>query len=263
MPTSFTQMFEISRSGLMLRMFDLDVVSHNLANINTNGYKKERTNFQELLNQIYMQSDGVALTEDLSTRNGMNGIQISSTQMLMAQGDLKNTGRSLDVAINGEGFFGVYLPDGSVAYTRDGGLQLDAENQIVTTSGYKLVWDGTLPEITEEIEVDQSGQVSIVVDGSREIMGTIPLFRFVNASGLSSRGDNLYLASPASGEAEQGVASTGGMGMMVNRTLENTNVNMSEEITRMVSLQRSFELSIRSLQQSDTMLAQAIQMRQM
>ena len=262
MSTSFTQMFEINRSGLMMRMADLDVVSNNLANINTTGYKAQRTNFQELLNQVISSTDQTQTITDITTRNVLNGTQIISTQMLASQGALKDSERPLDLAIEGEGFFGVSLPDGTIAYTRDGTMFTDGENNLVNGAGYPLVWDGALPENGKDFSITASGDVVAIVDGVEQVVGTIPLFRFVNTSGLSLNGENLLLASPASGAAEQGTAGEDGFGSIASSMLEGSNVNMSEEITRMISLQRGFELSIRALQQADTMLSQALQMRQ-
>lgn len=262
MTTSFTQMFEISRSGLMLRMIDLDSVSHNLANVNTTGYKKVRTNFQELLNQVVAGTNTAENSGLAIDIGGMNGIQLNSSQIILRQGDIKNTGRELDIAIQGEGFFGVYLSDGTIAYSRDGCFQVDSDSQLVNSSGRQVVWNGTIPENTSEVKIDDRGNVYATVDGVDQAVGNIGLFRFSNPTGVQSLGDNLFQATEASGEAVAGEPSSEGFGSLVSQSLENSNVNLSEEITRMITLQRGFEMSIKALQQSDQMLAQAIQLRQ-
>ncbi len=243
-------------------MVDLDSVSHNLANINTTGYKKQRTNFQELLNQIMTGVDTASGTTSTLDIGGMNGVQISSTQIALRQGDIKNTGRALDVAIQGDGFFGVYMQDGTVAYSRDGCFQLDAEHQLVNSSGYRVVWSGTLPENISDVDIDTTGAVYATVDGEKQAFGNIELYRFSNPTGLQSLGENLYQVSPASGEVVAGAPGVDGFGTLVSRSLENSNVNLSDEITRMIALQRGFEMSIKALQQADQMLAQALQLRQ-
>lgn len=244
MTLSIHQILHISRSGMMTRLLDLDVVSHNLANINTHGFKASRSNFQEMFQQrLY------------------SGVQLRTTQRFMDQGTFKLTARELDLAINGEGFFSVTLPDGRTAYTRDGEFMLDSERRIVNGNGFPLVWDGSLPEEFEEINVETDGSVMVLQNGTWNQVGTIQLARFPNANGLESYGSNLWLETEVSGAATVGTAASEGFGEIRNHVLEMSNVNIANELTQMILLQRSFSLSQRTFQQTDTMLEQAIQMR--
>ncbi len=244
MTLSIHQILHISRSGMMSRLLDLDVVSHNLANINTHGFKASRSNFQEMFYQrLY------------------SGVQLRTTQRFMDQGAFKITSRELDLAINGQGFFGVTLPDGRTAYTRDGEFTLDSERRVVNGNGFPLVWDGSIPEDAQEINVQPDGTVLVLQNGVWNQVGTIPLARFPNPNGLESYGNNLWLETEVSGAATIGTAANEGFGEIRNHVLEMSNVNIANELTQMILLQRSFSLSQRTFQQTDTMLEQAIQMR--
>ncbi|GAB4475391.1 MAG: flagellar basal-body rod protein FlgG [Anaerolineales bacterium] len=244
MTLSIHQILHISRSGMMSRLLDLDVVSNNLANVNTTGFKASRSNFQEMFQQrLY------------------SGVQLRTTQRFMDQGAFRLTSRELDLAINGEGFFSVALPDGRTAYTRDGEFTLDAERRIVNGNGFPLVWDGTIPEDVTEINVETDGSVMVLQNGVWNQVGTIQLARFPNPNGLESYGGNLWLETEVSGAATLGTATGEGLGEIRNHVLEMSNVNIANELTQMILLQRSFSLSQRTFQQTDTMLEQAIQMR--
>jgi flagellar basal-body rod protein FlgG len=244
MTTSLTQILHITRSGMLARLLDLDVVSHNLANINTTAFKSSRTNFQELLNQ-----------------GGYGGVQLRATQTLLTQGSLRQTGNPLDLAIEGEGYFMVTLPDGRTAYTRDGEFTLDANLQIVNASGMRLVWNGQIPPGASQVNVFPDGTV-MVWQGTQWVRaGQIQLARFANPNGLLSYGSNLWLESQVSGAAQVGTATTQGYGLIRSGALEQSNVNLANEMAQMVTLQRSFEMSLRAFQQTDQMIAQAIHLR--
>jgi len=244
MSQSIHQILHISRSGMLTNLLDLDVVSHNLSNINTTGYKSSRSNFQEMLNM------GLK-----------NGVQIRATQRFMSQGSLKQTSDPLDLAIQGSGFFAVTLPDDRTAYTRAGELKLDVNRQFVNPNGYPLVWDGQIPEDAEEVNIEQDGSVMVKQEGTWNQVGTIQLTRFPNANGLLGYGNDLWLETEISGAPQTGTANTEGMGSIINHALEISNVNLASEISQMVSLQRSFEMSLRTFQQTEQMLEQAIRMR--
>jgi len=248
----------------MNQLLDLDVVSNNLANFNTSGYKETRSNFQEFLieaqNSMAVNANETLDQADLDKI--MNGLQITSTQTNFSQGALKDTERPTDLSISGDGFFGVTLPDGQIAYTRNGEFSLDAEWNLVDGDGNPLVWEGTMPENPEDIEIDLNGNISVSQDGERVQVGTIPLFRFPNPTGLNRVGNNLWLEAKTSGVVQTGYAESDGYGSIVSKTLESSNVDISRQFTQLVILQRGFELSVRALQQSDQMLSQAIQMRQ-
>lgn len=243
---SFAQIFGISRNGMYADMLDLDSAANNLANINTNGYKAQRMNFQEMLSQAVL-----------------SGAQMVSSQISTQQGAFKNTQNPLDLAISGTGFFAVTTPDGKQAYTRDGDFMVDADDRIVDSEGNALVWDGTLPQAARNIEVTYQGEVFYDdLDDNRQYAGRISLYRFMNPSGLQSLGDNLFLETAASGAVETGRAGAAGFGSIVDYTLEASNVNLTNEFTRIITAQRSFQVTARALQQADQMMAQAIRMRQ-
>ncbi len=242
--SSFTQILNVTRSGMLARMMDLDVASNNLSNVNTVGFKSSRSNFQEML-----------------AARQLSGTQISSTQTMMGQGSLSQTENSLDLAISGEGFFAVSLPDGRTAYTRDGQFFLDGDSQIVNANGFPLVWDGDIPDGAEDIHVNPDGSVMVLQDGNWSQAGTIQTNKFPNPLGLLGYGQNLWLASDASGAAQAGTPNSDGYGVIVGKAVERSNVNLAEEMTRLISLQRSFEMSLKTFQQTDQMLDQAIHMR--
>jgi flagellar basal-body rod protein FlgG len=244
MAKSTAQVLYTSRSSLMTHMMDLDVVSNNLANINSVGFKSSRSNFQELLNQ-----------------QARTGIQIRSTQMDASQGAVRVSSNALDTAIEGGGFFSVTLPGNTTAYTRDGEFQLDSGGNIVTANGYRLVWTGTLPANTEEVKIDPTGIVMARVAGAWSNAGTVSLTRFPNPSGLTGYGHSLFLATTVAGAPVTGAPGSAGFGTLQGYALEQSNVDTAQEMTHMLSLQRAFQISSSVFQQTDTMIGEAIHMR--
>jgi len=242
--SSFTQIIQMARSSILGSLSNLDVVSNNLANINTTGFKSSRLNFQELLDQ-----------------NNKYGVQESSTQSIFTQGAVNRTGNPLDIMITGHGFFGVKMADGKIAYTRDGSFKLDTQGSIVDGAGNKLVWDGTVPLDGTKIEVNQDGMIKVSVNGVWQDLGQIPLFEFNNPSGLKIIGDNLRIETEESGKPLEGTPSDKGFGSILSESLESSNVDYATELVRMITLQRSFDVSIKNLQQTDLMLGMAINMR--
>jgi flagellar basal-body rod protein FlgG len=253
MPASITQILHMSRSGMLARLLDLDVVSHNLANVNTIGYKATRSNFQELLNQ--------AQSGPYAHGSHLGGTGLAATQRFLQQGSLRLTGGPLDLAVSGEGLFAVTLPDGRRAYTRDGQFTLDANRRIVNANGYPLVWQGTIPADALQVQVTPEGQVFALQGQNWNQVGTIQLTRFPNPQALESFGENLWIETPVSGAPISGAPAAAGNGKIVPGALEQSNVNLGNEMAQMVTLQRSFQMSLRSFQQTDQMLAQALQMR--
>lgn len=244
MGSNVTQLLYVSRSAMLARLMDLDAVGNNLANVNTPGYKATRVNFQELMHQA-----------------DINGLHPASTQALQAPGSLRTTSSGLDLAITGEGFFAVQLPDGETAYTRDGSFTLDSNNEIVSASGMRLIWNGQLPAEVDEVHVNPDGTVMARQDAGWIQAGQIELTRFANPTALQGYGQNLWLPTAASGAAQTGAARTGDFGSVQGNALENSNVNLSEEMTHMIALQRAYSLSVRAFQQSDQMFGLAVQMR--
>lgn len=235
----------ISKIDMLYRLVDLDVVSNNLANVNTIGYKANRANFQELL-----------------ALNGMkDGVKLSSTQILTHQGSFQMTGNYLDWAIEGEGFFAVELPDGTTAYTRDGSFTLDGENNLVNGNGYPIIWQGTLPEDTYSVSVSTDGRVSALTEAGWQEVGTVQLTRFPNPTGLTAYGQNLFLESDISGTAQAATPGQNGYGIIRAQALERSNVDMGQEMTHLMTLQRSFQISTRLFQQTDSMINLALNMR--
>jgi flagellar basal-body rod protein FlgG len=245
MSSSLFHTLNISRQDILSRLTDLDVTSNNLANLNTAGFKASRSNFQEMLNQQINA-----------------GTQLSSTQMLDTQGTLRDSTNPFDWAIQGEGFFSVTLPDGTKGYTRDGQFSLDADRKLVTASGYPLVWTGTIPEGATNLSISAEGIVTGQdAQGASLNIGTVQLARFANPSGLTSRGDNVWLASEASGPVQTGAPGSANLGTVSPYRVEQSSIELTQEMTHLLTLQRSFSMSMRAFQQTDTMISQAINLR--
>ena len=244
MSSSLFHILNISQSAMLTQLQDLDMTSNNLANINTAGFKSTRGNFQELLNQAELE-----------------GTKLSSSQLLMTQGALRSTGNPLDVAVQGEGFFQVGLADGRTAYTRDGQFHIDANRNLVTSSGEKVVWQGQIPQNFEEVAIAPNGAVNVRVGLNWSQAGTLQLSRFANPTGLQGYGQNLWLATPSSGQAQNGAPASPNFGSLQSQAVEAANVNIANEMTNMTVLQRAFQMSTRAFQTTDGMITQAIHMR--
>jgi len=247
MSPTFTQLIELGRTGMSSRMLDLDTVSNNLANFTTTGYKQNRVNFQEVLNGVQL-----------------SGVRTASSQMDMEQGSVQSSTSPLHMMIDGKGFFGIRLANGSVAYTRDGTFSIDAKADIVDAYGNKLIWNGDIPADVSQIDVERDGTIK-VTRGDSEVwqnVGTISLYQVPNPSGMTALGNNLLLDNEASGKATTGNPGRNGFGQVVNFALEGSNVDLASELTHLIRLQRFFDVTTQTVQQSDTMLSQAIRMRQ-
>jgi flagellar basal-body rod protein FlgG len=245
MPYSLFNTLTISRQDMLTRLTDLDVTSHNLANINTAGYKASRSNFQEML------------AEQLK-----EGARMRATQLMPAQGSLRASENPLDWAIQGEGFFSVTLPDGTIGYTRDGQFSLDADRNLVTARGYPLVWEGEIPVGATDIRIQPDGTVTALdAEGQSVDIGTVQLARFPNPSGLTSFGDNIWLESDTSGAAQEGAPGEENFGSISSHKVEQSNVDIALELTHLMTLQRSFSMSLTAFQQTDLMISQAINLR--
>jgi flagellar basal-body rod protein FlgG len=245
MASSLFHTLNISRQDILTHMLDLDATSGNLANVNTAGYKAARSNFQEMLDGQVKQ-----------------GSLLQASQLLTTQGTLRNSENSLDWAIQGEGFFSVTLPDGTLGYTRDGQFALDAERNLVTASGYPLVWDGAIEEGMTNVSVTAGGVVTATdADGATVEVGNIQLTRFPNPSGLAINGDNILLETDSSGAAEAGDPGAENFGTLGAYRVEQSNVDLAQELTRLITLQRALTMSLKAFQQTDTMITQAINLR--
>ena len=247
-------------SGMIGQQFNIDTISNNLSNVNTTGFKRNRADFEDLLYQTHRNA-GTPATEETLVPVGVqvgHGVRPAATQKLFEQGALRQTGQVGDVAIEGEGFFRVLLPNGSFAYTRDGSFKIDATGQLVSSNGYRVQPEIVVPEDTvrESLTISQNGQVTVRIAGESDSIeiGQLQLYRFVNPAGLSALGENVFQESGASGAAIGNDAGVRGNGVIVHRFLEQSNVQVVTELVNMIVAQRAYELNSRAVQTSDTML---------
>ena len=254
----------IAKTGLDAQQTQLDVTSNNLANVSTNGYKRARAVFEDLLYQTLRQP-GASSSAQTQIPSGLQigtGVRPVSTNRNFTQGNLTQTGNSLDIAIQGEGFFQIQLPDGTLGYTRDGAFQKDSQGQIVTSNGYPLSPAITIPSNALTISVGTDGVITVLQSGSATPVqvGQIQLANFVNVGGLQSMGQNLFLETASSGTARPNTPGTNGVGLLNQGYVETSNVNVVEELVNMITTQRAYEINSRAIQTSDQMLARLTQL---
>jgi flagellar basal-body rod protein FlgG len=244
---------------------NIDVISNNLANVNTHGYKMQRADFEDLIYQT-VKVAGTPATEDTVTPVGIqmgHGVKLADTQRVFTQGAPQSTGVDTDLAIYGDGFFKIQMYDGSMAYTRNGNFKVDENGRMVTGNGYWLVPDIIMPEnfMAGTVNISQDGRVSVKVpvDGvETEVdVGRIELYRFPNPVGLTAVGENLFKVSAASGEAIAAVPGYEGMGKLLHKFLEMSNVEIVKEMVSLIVAQRAYEFNSRSIQTTDSMLGTA------
>lgn len=247
-------------SGMTGQQFNIDTISNNLSNVNTVGFKKNRPDFEDLLYQT-QRTAGTPATEDTLVPVGEqvgHGVRVAATQKMFTQGSVRETGNVGDIAINGEGFFRVQRYDGQLAYTRDGTFKIDAEGQFVTSNGYRLLPEVTLPDgfIRESVTISNDGRVTVRVPESDEPIevGQLQLYRFVNPAGLRAIGENLFSVTQASGDAIGGQPGFDGMGETLHKFVEQSNVQVVDEMVNMITAQRAYEMSSKAIQTTDTML---------
>ncbi len=248
----------IAKTGLDAQQTRMDVISNNLANANTTGFKTSRASFQDLMYQNKGQPGGQTTQQTLSPSGLMlgTGVRVVGTAKLFTQGSITQTGNSLDVAIQGSGFLQVSMPDGSTAYTRDGSLQTDANGQLVTANGYPLDPPVTLPSNVQSITIGNDGTVSATTNGAAASVqvGALQLANFVNPAGLEARGDNLYLETSSSGSPQTGQPGLNGLGTLQQGSLESSNVNVVGEMVDMIETQRTYEMNSKAISSADQML---------
>ena len=254
----------IAKTGLDAQQTQLDITSNNLANVSTNGFKRARGVFEDLLYQTLRQP-GASSSATTQVPSGLQigtGVRPVATERIFTQGNLTQTGNSLDVAIQGEGFFQIQLPDGTLGYTRDGAFQKDSQGQIVTANGYPLSPAITIPSNALSISIGTDGVVTVLQTGSPTPVqvGQIQLASFVNSGGLQSMGQNLFLETASSGTATPNTPGTNGVGLLNQGYVETSNVNVVEELVNMITTQRAYEINSRSIQTSDQMLARLTQL---
>ncbi len=252
--------FSTSATGMMAQEMLVDVIANNLANVNTTGFKRSQVEFQDLL-YVKMTEPGTEVAPGINAPTGLevgNGVRVASTLRVFSLGEFQNTGRELDIAIRGNGFLQVLMPDGEIRYTRDGALQINANGELVTLSGYQLEPPISVPTDAAAIDIGADGGVNVTdPTGSRSVVGTIQLARFVNPSGLTSEGDNLYAPTDASGDPVVGTAGEEGFGMIQAGFLEKSNVQMINELVNLITAQRAYEINSRAIRAGDEMLRNA------
>ncbi|WP_028317385.1 flagellar basal-body rod protein FlgG [Desulfobulbus elongatus] len=247
-----------STTGMSAQSLNMDVIANNLANVSTSGFKKSRADFQDLLYQI-MKVPGSPTSADTTSPTGIQvglGVKPGAVTKIFTEGDIVQTGNTFDVAIEGAGFFQVGLPDGNTAYTRAGSLKLDGTGRITTSDGYPIQPEITIPEDAQNVTISETGVVSAIIGDSTLAteLGNIDLADFVNEAGLISIGKNLFRETEASGVALIGVPGTNGIGTLLQGYVENSNVNLVEELTQMITAQRAFEINSKVITTSDEMM---------
>lgn len=254
----------IAKTGLDSQQTNLDVISHNLANVSTNGYKRQRAVFEDLLYQT-MRQPGAQSSQQTQIPSGLQlgtGARTVATERIFTQGSLQRTENALDIAINGGGFFQIQMPDGSLAYTRDGAFQKDSTGQVVTSNGYPLSPPITIPADAVSVTVSRDGIVSVLQQGQTTPaqVGNIQLANFVNIGGLQSAGENLFIETASSGAPTPNTPGTNGTGLLNQGMVETSNVNVAEELVSMIQAQRAFEMNSKAVTTSDQMLARLSQL---
>jgi len=254
----------IAKTGLEAQQTNLDVISNNLANVSTNGFKRSRAVFEDLLYQNVRQP-GAQSSQQTALPSGMQlgtGVRTVATERIHTQGNPQSSGNSKDLMINGSGFFSVLMPDGTTAYTRDGAFQADSNGQMVTSSGFVIQPAITIPANAQTITVGRDGAVSVTTAGSNAPtqIGTIQVTTFVNPAGLESKGENLYVETGSSGSPNTNTPGTNGAGVVMQGFVETSNVNVVEEMVNMIQTQRAYEINSKAITTSDQMLAKLAQL---
>lgn len=245
-------------TGMAAQQVNMDVTANNLANVNTTGFKKSRADFQDLLYQT-IRTPGATQAQGVQVPTGVQvglGTRLAATQKLFTPGDIQATGNKLDIMIEGDGFFEVRLPSGDTAYTRDGSFKKDSQGRIVTSDGYPIQPDITIPAEAKEITIGEDGTVSVTIAGQSapQDCGQIQLVKFLNPSGLQNQGRNLYSMTDASGEAIAGTPGEDGLGTLAQGYVEMSNVKVVDEMVSMIVAQRAYEVNSKSIQTADEML---------
>ncbi|SPE19391.1 flagellar component of cell-distal portion of basal-body rod [Burkholderiales bacterium] len=249
----------IAKTGMDAQQTQLDVISNNLANVGTTGFKHSRVAFEDLLYQNLRQS-GANSSQQTQLPTGLQigtGVVPVATETMFDQGNLQQTGNQFDLAINGQGFFQVQMPDGTFAYTRDGSFHIDATGALVTNSGFAVTPAITIPAAAQSVTIGQDGTVSVTLQGksSPQTVGTLQLATFINPPGLQANGQNLFLETAASGTPSANTPGTNGLGTLQQGFIETSNVNVVSELVNMIQTQRAYEMNSKSIQTADQMLS--------
>jgi flagellar basal-body rod protein FlgG len=252
-------------TGMNAQETNINVISNNLANVNTTGFKKGRADFQDLMYQ-YLLEPGAQTSQSTQSPTGIQiglGVKTASVGKVFQQGDLSSTSNPLDVAIEGDGFFTVLLPDGTNAYSRAGNFRVSSEGKLVTSDGYDVVGASTIPNNAQSITIAEDGMISVRVPGSAaaQTAGQLQASRFPNNAGLRAIGRNMFQESDASGSPVSGVFGQDGFGRLQQGFLESSNVSVVEQVVNMISAQRAYEASSKGITAADEMLSQAINLK--
>lgn len=255
----------IAASGMDVQQANMDIISNNLANVNTTGFKRSRGDFHDMLYQTLV-AQGAPTTASTEAPTGIQyglGAKVSGITKLFTQGEFRQTGNELDVAIEGEGFFQVLMPSGETSYTRDGAFKRNSAGSLVTTLGYSITPSITIPDNASTIAISPDGTVSALLSGSitPTVLGTIQMARFANTSGLRALGKNLYAETPATGSPIVSNPGLNGMGTLQQSFLESSNVNIVEEMVGMIVGQRAYEINSKVISTVDQMLRTATNVR--
>ena len=255
--------FSTAATGMTAQQILVDTIANNMANVNTTGFKRSQVNFQDLL-YIKLEEAGTEVAAGIIAPGGTeigSGVRVASTSKVFTGGELQNTGRSLDVAIRGAGFLHVSMPDGTIKYTCDGALAVNADGQLVTTTGYALEPSISVPADASSITIAVDGGVNVTdASGANSVVGTSQLARFTNPAGLSADGDNLFSETAASGTPLTGEAGVNGFGTFQSGFLEKSNVQMVVELVNLITAQRAYEMNSRAIKAGDDMLRTATNM---
>ena len=254
----------ISKTGMEAQQMQLDNISNNLANSATNGYKRAHAVFEDLMYQNLRQA-GAASSEQTALPTGLQvglGTRAVATSRNFSQGNLQQSANPLDLAVRGNGFFQIQLPDGTTGYTRDGSFQVSSTGQLVTNTGYTVQPGITIPAQAQTVTIGNDGTVSVVLPGQAlpQTVGQLQLASFVNPAGLEPKGQNLYSETAASGTPNAGAPGQNGLGSMQQGFVETSNVNVVEELVQMIQTQRAYELNSKAIQTSDQMLQKLSQL---
>ncbi len=256
----------VAATGMLAQQLNVEVISNNIANMNTTGFKRQRPEFQDLLYQSQRQIG--AQSSDIGTivPNGVqlgSGVKTASVYRITEQGNLMSTENQLDLAIQGRGWFQIELPNGGEAFTRAGTFQRSADGQLVTADGFVVSPGVVIPDDAISVSINESGEVQVTFSGQTapQVVGQIELFTFPNAAGLEARGDNLFLETAASGTSTRSTPGQNGVGTLLQGFLETANVNAVAEITDLITAQRAYELNSKVISTSDEMMATVNQLR--
>jgi flagellar basal-body rod protein FlgG len=254
----------ISKTGLDSQQTQMDVISNNLANVSTAGFKRSRAVFEDLLYQT-MRQPGTQSTQQTQVPSGLQigtGVRPVATERIFTQGNLQKTDNSRDIAIQGDGFFQIQMPDGTTAYTRDGSFQIDSQGQLVTASGFPVQPAIIVPAEALSFNVGRDGTVTVKMPNTPNPtqIGTLQLATFINPAGLEAKGENLYAETGASGTPNANNPGVNGAGLLTQGYIETSNVNVVEELVNMIQTQRAYEINSKAITTSDQMLQRLSQL---